>query len=115
MSSTPHPAAGDETAVAAAPEPGSAPAVAAGAEQPRTRWAAIVWGVALAIAAALGLGQTVDPSRFTTLQDGVVEWTLTADPLSVSLAVVLALGAAVLVAGLAGIARGVQRRMAARR
>ncbi|GAA4780122.1 hypothetical protein [Microbacterium gilvum] len=112
MSSTPHPAAGDETAVAAAPEPGAAPTVA---EQPRTRWAAIVWGVALAIAAALGLGQTVDPSRFTTLQDGVVEWTLAADPLSVSLAVVLALGAAVLVAGLAGIARGVQRRVAARR
>lgn len=93
----------DETPSAAADEP---------VERPRTRWAAIIWGVVMLAVSVVGLGQVLDATRYAELQAAVAEWILTADPVSTAVTVVLAVGALILVAGLAGIARGVQKRAA---
>ncbi|MGP3535784.1 hypothetical protein ACTU3I_13380 [Microbacterium sp. RD1] len=76
--------------------------------RPRTRWAAVVWGVALGATAALGLWILLDPSR----RSGIADWTLGLTPLSASAYLVLAIGLLVLVTGVGGLARRAQRRLA---
>lgn len=72
---------------------------------PRIRWAAVVWGLALASIAATALWIVSASER----RDAFMEWMLS---LSVPAAVaygVLALGALVLVAGIVGMVRRLQR------
>ncbi|MDI6944693.1 hypothetical protein QMO46_14445 [Microbacterium barkeri] len=90
---------------AAGPEP---------ADRPRIRWAAIIWGALMLVVSLVGLGQVLDATRYAALQAAVADWILTADPVSTAVTVVLAAGAIILVAGLAGLARGVQKRSARR-
>ena len=85
----------------------AAPRTDAEALRPRTRWAAIIWGAALAAVAALALWITVSPDRRTALAD----WSLSLSPAAIGAYVALAIGAIALVAGLVGIVRRVQRGM----
>lgn len=86
---------------------GAAETTDAQALRPRTRWAAIIWGVALAAVAALALWITVSPDRRTALAD----WSLSLSPAAIGAYVALAIGAIALIAGLVGIVRRVQRGM----
>ncbi len=77
---------------------------------PRTRWAGIVWGLALAAVAAAGVWLASGAGR----ADELVAWART---LTVATGIgygVLALGALVLITGLVGLLRRAQRRLGAR-
>jgi hypothetical protein len=73
---------------------------------PRTRWAAVIWGVVLAALAAGTLSIVADPGR----REGFVDWLVALSPAAIAGYVVLAIGAFLLVAGIVGIARRLQRR-----
>ncbi|MBN6192187.1 hypothetical protein JQN58_35470 [Aneurinibacillus sp. BA2021] len=73
---------------------------------PRTRWAAIIWGVVLAAIAGAALWVLADDDRRAALADGVA--TLT--PATILTVVLLSAGALLLVGGAAGLVRRVQRR-----
>lgn len=92
--------AADATASAGAPTPTGSPAV-----RPRLRWAAIIWGAALAAIAGFALWITVSPDRRT----GLADWTTTLTPAAAAAYILLAIGAVALVGGLVGIVRRLQR------
>lgn len=75
-------------------------------ERPRVRWAAIVWGLLFAAIAAGTLAILLRPES----RDAFAEWAFALSPLTVTLYGLLALGALVLVGGLAGLLRRAQRR-----
>ncbi len=72
---------------------------------PRTRWAAIIWGLALAVISATALWITVDAGR----RDAVADWVVSLSPAAIVAYLLLAAGAIALVGGLVGIARRLQR------
>lgn len=85
-----------------APHPDAAPALPA----PRTRWAAIIWGAVFAAIALWALRVFGDVEGRVAL----ALWVGGLTPASVVGYLVLALGALVLILGLAGVLRRVQRR-----
>lgn len=101
----------DPEAPASPPGPEPAPAVVPAAATatvvpPRTRWAAIVWGLFLAALAAVALWILADGDR----RDAVTVWVAgMGTPTAVAVAL-LAIGVLLLVAGLAGLLRRTQRR-----
>ena len=72
---------------------------------PRTRWAAIIWGLALAVISATALWITLDAGR----RDAVADWVVSLSPPAIAAYLLLAAGAIALVGGLVGIARRLQR------
>jgi hypothetical protein len=89
---------------ASAPE-SPAPAVP---PPPRTRWAAIIWGVVFAAIAVSALVLLGDGERGEEVSD----WILSLTPASITAMVLLALGAVVLICAATGLIRRVQRRAA---
>ena len=76
---------------------------------PRTRWAAIIWGLLFAAIAATALWMLADDDRRTAVADGIV--TLT--PTTILTIVLLTVGVLLLVGGAAGLVRRAQRTLAA--
>ncbi|MFE6736332.1 hypothetical protein [Microbacterium sp. NPDC057650] len=74
---------------------------------PRTRWAAIVWGLFFAGLAFAGIWLLSDSQR----RDGVTDWLAGLAPATIVAVSLLAVGVLVLVAGLAGLLRRLQRRV----
>ena len=72
---------------------------------PRTRWAAIIWGLVLALISATTLWVTLDAGR----RDAVADWVVSLSPPAILAYLLLAGGAIALVGGLVGIARRLQR------
>ncbi len=85
-------------------------AAASDLPRPRTRWAAIIWGLVLAGVAAAALWVVLDPPR----RAGITEWLLQLSPLAVVAYAILTGGALLLVVGIAGLARRMQLRSAER-
>ncbi|MDR2998423.1 MAG: hypothetical protein LBU78_09915 [Microbacterium sp.] len=73
---------------------------------PRTRWAAIVWGLFFAGLAFAGIWMLSDSQR----RDGVTDWLAGLAPATIVAVSLLAVGVLVLIAGLAGLLRRLQRR-----
>jgi len=86
---------------AAVPAGAASPAPAA----PRTRWAGIVWGLALAGIAAFALWLLTDADR----QAAATDWILNLSPAAAVAYAVLVLGGFALVAGVVGLVRRAQR------
>ncbi|MEV8358255.1 hypothetical protein [Microbacterium sp. NPDC076895] len=80
-----------------------------GVEAPRTRWAAVVWGLFFAAVAIGGLWLLSEPSR----PSDAVEWAVTLDAATGVAILILGLGVILLVAGAAGLLRRTQRRRTA--
>ncbi|PRB10622.1 hypothetical protein [Microbacterium sp. MYb62] len=76
---------------------------------PRTRWAAIIWGLLFAAIAALALGQLADATRRETIADAL----LTTTPTTITAIILLTAGVLLLVGGAAGLIRRAQRKLAA--
>ncbi|WP_337005356.1 MULTISPECIES: hypothetical protein [unclassified Microbacterium] len=76
---------------------------------PRTRWAAIIWGLLFAAIAATALWMLADAGRREAVADGLV--TLT--PTTLLTIVLLTVGVLLLVGGAAGLVRRAQRKLAA--
>lgn len=77
-----------------------------GVEAPRTRWAAVVWGLFFAAVAIGGLWLLSEPSR----PSAAVEWAATLDAATGVAVLILGLGVILLVGGVAGLLRREQRR-----
>jgi hypothetical protein len=77
---------------------------------PRTRWAAILWGIVLAAIASVSLWVILSPEG----PESFVSWLIDLTPLSVVAYSVVAVGALLLLAGIAGLARRAQMSMAQR-
>lgn len=77
-----------------------------GVEAPRTRWAAVVWGLFFAAIAIGGLWLLSEPSR----PSAAVEWAATLDAATGVAILILGLGVILLVGGVAGLLRREQRR-----
>lgn len=75
---------------------------------PRTRWAAIVWGLLFAVVAAMSLWFISDDDR----RAGISDWALTLTPATISTLVILTIGVLMLVTGASALLRRVQRRAA---
>jgi hypothetical protein len=73
---------------------------------PRTRWAAIVWGLCFAGLAATGLWLLTGPDR----GDGIAGWATTQTLGSLTAIALLCVGALVLIGGAIGLIRHAQRR-----
>lgn len=99
----------DERIVNAAPSE-SAASSAAPRSGPRTRWAAIVWGLVLAFLAGSALYVLLSPQRRIEL----TEWVTSLEPTTFALYGALAIGALVLLASLVGLLRRAQRALASR-
>lgn len=81
------------------------------ANRPRTRWAAIVWGLVFAALASGALYVMLSPQhRFE-----FIEWATSLEPTTLALYGALAIGVIVLLFGLVGLLRRAQRALAARR
>lgn len=78
---------------------------------PRTRWAAIVWGLLFAAVAATSLWLIADDDR----RSGIADWALTLTPVTISTLMILTIGVLVLVTGASALLRTVQRRTVQRR
>lgn len=76
--------------------------------EPRTRWAAIIWGVVFAVIAGAALWLLADDDRRAALSAGV--GTLT--PAAILTVLLLTAGALLLVGGATGLVRRAQRRAA---
>lgn len=76
---------------------------------PRTRWAAIIWGLLFAAIAAVALGQLADATRRETIADALMTMT----PTTITAIVLLTAGVLLLVGGAAGLIRRAQRKLAA--
>ena len=83
-------------------QPVTGPAVDAA---PRTRWAAIIWGLVFTVISATALWITVDSGR----RDAVADWVVSLSAPAIVAYLLLAAGAIGLVGGLVGIARRLQR------
>ena len=78
---------------------------------PRTRWAAIVWGLVFAALASGALYVVLSPEHRLEL----IEWVTSLEPATLALYGALAIGVIVLLFGLVGLLRRAQRAIAARR
>lgn len=78
---------------------------------PRTRWAAIVWGLLFAVIAAGTLAVVLAPERRLEL----AQWFTALEPAAFGLYAALAVGTIVLLASLVGLLRRAQRTLAQRR
>ena len=106
--------AGDaEPAAPAKPEIAEPGTAAQASDGPRIRWAAIIWGLVFAAVAGWGLWTSISASRFTALSDRIEDAVMTGDPGGIAVIAVLVVGALVLLTGLVGLARRLQRRGAA--
>ena len=76
---------------------------------PRTRWAAIIWGLLFAAIAAISLWALTDEGR----RDGIADGLLAMTPATVTTIALLSLGVLLLVGGVAGLVRRAQRKFAA--
>jgi len=72
---------------------------------PRTRWAAILWGLLFAAMAAISIWLLVDDDR----RAGISDWALTLTPVTMSTLLILTVGVLLLVAGASALLRRVQR------
>ena len=75
---------------------------------PRTRWAAIIWGLLFAAIAATALWMLADAGRREAVADGL----LTLTPTTITTIVLLTVGVLLLVSGAAGLVRRAQRTLA---
>lgn len=102
----------DEPSEPSEPEIFDAPALDAPAldapalERPRVRWAGIVWGLAFATVAVLGLRLTLAPDALEL----VSSWATSATVSTLVAAGLLTIGAALLLGGVVGLLRRAQRR-----
>lgn len=76
-----------------------------GIDAPRTRWAAIIWGLLFAAVSATALWITIDSDR----RDAVSAWVLELSPPAAVAYLLLVAGSIALIGGLVGIARRLQR------
>lgn len=77
-----------------------------GVEAPRTRWAAVVWGLFFAAVSLWALWILAEPER----REAAAEWAFTLDTATGVAVLILGLGVILLVAGAAGLLRRTQRR-----
>ncbi|GAA2987349.1 hypothetical protein JOD63_002150 [Microbacterium terrae] len=98
----PLPVAADPAAPATVP---AAAAQASVATRPRTRWAAIIWGLVLAAIAGFGVWTLLESER----REGLVDWLSTLSAPAAIAYVVLVVGVLTLVIGAVGVARRIQR------
>ncbi|MCI2957403.1 hypothetical protein MN032_06850 [Agromyces atrinae] len=84
----------------------AAPAAAAPVERPRVRWAGILWGLVFTATAAIAIALLVDPA----VRGDSEAWLRAQTPGTIALYALLALGAIILVSGLVGVIRRLQRR-----
>ncbi|MEJ3405512.1 hypothetical protein WDJ51_12285 [Rathayibacter sp. YIM 133350] len=92
----------EELTPVAPQEPTASPSsVPDAAPHPRVRWAAIIWGIAFATVATALLVTLTDADR----RDAAAAWWQTTSPSTIALTLLAGLGAVLLVAGLAGLAR----------
>lgn len=87
----------------------STPPITEPTTSPRTRWAAIIWGLLFAAIAALALGQLADATRRETIADAL----LTMTPTTVVAGALLIAGVLLLVGGATGLIRRAQRKLSA--
>jgi hypothetical protein len=76
---------------------------------PRTRWAAIIWGLLFAAIATTALWMIADDDRRDAVADGLVALT----PTTIVTILLLTVGVLLLVGGAAGLIRRAQRKLAA--
>lgn len=76
---------------------------------PRTRWAAIIWGLLFAAIAATALWMLADAGRRDAVADGL----LTLTPTTILTILLLTVGVLLLVGGAAGLVRRAQRKLSA--
>lgn len=72
---------------------------------PRTRWAAIVWGLVFAALAAAGVW-LLDETR----RDDIADWILAQTPSSITATALLTVGILILITGAIGLIRSLQKR-----
>lgn len=101
----PAPGAASVALVSAATDAAPSATDSAAPSGPRTRWAAIVWGLVLAAIASLALWLLTATER----QAAATDWILNLTPAAVIAYSVLVIGAFALVAGLVGLVRRAQR------
>lgn len=77
---------------------------------PRTRWAAIIWGLLFAVTAAVALWLVADEDR----RAGISDWALALTPVTIVTLLVLTIGVLLLAGGAASLLRRTQRRIADR-
>ncbi|MEH3089585.1 MAG: hypothetical protein PGN24_08330 [Microbacterium arborescens] len=98
--------AGMEAIAISASDASGDPVASPGADRPRTRWAGIVWGLAFAAVAGAGLSLVTTPAAFDAAVDGLAAVTA---PTLIAAGLLVA-GAALLLSGIVGLLRRVQRR-----
>ncbi|MFJ2369385.1 hypothetical protein [Microbacterium sp. NPDC087665] len=81
------------------------------ATPPRTRWAAVIWGLLFAAIAGAGIWLLTDAQR----QSGIADWVMELTPSTLGGLAVLVAGVLVLATGAVGLIRHAQRRYAASR
>ncbi|MFK3678105.1 hypothetical protein ACI2IP_10250 [Microbacterium sp. NPDC090218] len=86
----------------------STPTITETTTTPRTRWAAIIWGLLFAAIAASALWMLADADRREAVADGLVSLT----PTTLVTILVLTVGVLLLVGGAAGLIRRAQRKLA---
>ncbi|MEU4015046.1 hypothetical protein AB0E56_07210 [Microbacterium sp. NPDC028030] len=87
----------------------STPTTTEATTRPRTRWAAIIWGLLFAAVAAAALGQLADANRRETIADALMAMT----PATTTAFLLLTAGVLLLVGGAAGLVRRAQRTLSA--
>lgn len=87
----------------------STPTITETTTPPRTRWAAIIWGLLFAVIAATALWMLADDGRRDAVADGLVALT----PATIVTILLLTVGVLLLVGGAAGLIRRAQRKLAA--
>ncbi|MDF2508774.1 MAG: hypothetical protein K0Q52_2633 [Microbacterium sp.] len=86
----------------------STPTISETITSPRTRWAAIIWGLLFAGIAAVALGVLADADR----REGLADALLALTPTTITAIVLLTAGVLLLVGGAAGLIRRAQRKLA---
>lgn len=99
------PPSADATATVA---PAAPPVALTEPTAPRTRGAAIVWGLLFAAIAGFGIWTLSDDAR----REGAADWMTTLTPNTVVSLVLLAIGVLILVGGAVGLIRHAQHRVA---
>lgn len=87
----------------------STPTITETTTPPRTRWAAIIWGLMFAAIATGTLWMLADADRRATVAEGLVAST----PTTFVTVLLLSIGVLLLVGGAAGLIRRAQRKLAA--
>ncbi|MGW9158091.1 MULTISPECIES: hypothetical protein [unclassified Microbacterium] len=87
----------------------STPPITETTTRPRTRWAAIIWGLLFASIAAVALSQLADATR----REAIADTLMTMTPTTITAIVLLTAGVLLLVGGAAGLIRRAQRKLAA--